>query len=105
MANGVLLHFSNVVFMHIFPFCLRGDVSVRNQEGNNKFKWEKNPIGLFEFENTSVLSKASVPSPSPHTSLIIFVMLQGLVCFKANKIRDFFPIFYWLALHSTGELC
>lgn len=36
-----LLHFSNVIFMHIFPFSLRGDVFDWDQEGNNKFKRQK----------------------------------------------------------------
>lgn len=35
------LHFSNVIFMHIFPFSLR-DVFVWNQEGKNKFERQKN---------------------------------------------------------------
>lgn len=107
MANEFLLHFSNMVFTHIFPLSLRGDVSVGNQEGNNQFKRGKT-IELFEFADKSVLSKASLPGPSPQTSLVIFVVLQGLVCFRVNKIQDFFSLSVILlagfAQHSEAVL-
>lgn len=65
-------------------------------------------IELFEFADKSVLSKASLPGPSPQTSLVIFVMLQGLVCFRVNKIQDFFSLSVILlagfAQHSEAVL-
>lgn len=81
---------------------------VGTKRETTNLKGKKTTIELFEFANKSVLSKASlpglVPSSSPHISLIIFVMLQDLVCFKVNKIQDFYSYYFigWLCTALQG---